>query len=160
MSRQGELYLCDRDAAWPRVRIYDIPADTLIAAVDVGVPPYDIALVQQECAGVPGLPPESEHPEPEGTDAVSILICPNPARPNAAIRLEAPGGTHPAPVRIHIHDVAGRLVRSLDAGICGPGRHEVVWDGTDDRGNTVAGGVYYCRITNSPDATARLVLVR
>lgn len=155
MSRQGELYLCDRDAARPRVRIYDMPADTLITAVDVGVPPYDIALVQQEYAGVPALPPGPELPE-----TASLLIFPNPAHPIAAIRFEAPGGAHSARVHVHIHDVTGRLVRSLDAGISGPGRQEVVWDGTDERGNAVAAGVYFCSIANSPDRSARLVLVR
>ena len=52
LNRQGELYLCDRDATAPRIRIFDTTADTLAAAVDVGVPPYDIAFVQQAYAGL------------------------------------------------------------------------------------------------------------
>ncbi|MGD9402281.1 MAG: FlgD immunoglobulin-like domain containing protein [bacterium] len=155
MSRQGEVYLCDRDVTRPRVRIYDFPVDTLITTVDVGVPPYDIVLVQQAHAGVPGQPSGPPDPNPS-----ALLVCPNPARLEAAIRFELPGEAPAAPLEISVHDVMGRLVRSLEAGICGAGPHEIVWDGTDDRGRSVAGGIYYCRLAGGREGCARVVLLR
>lgn len=40
-----------------------------------------------------------------------------------------------------IEDEAGNVVRTIDVDTTA-GRHEVVWDGTDDNGNAVADGIY------------------
>lgn len=49
-------------------------------------------------------------------------------------------------VDLRIFDPAGRVVRVLDRGERGPGRHSVVWNGKDASGRGVASGVYFCRI--------------
>jgi hypothetical protein len=153
LSRQGELYLCDRDATLPRVRIYDTPADTLITTVDVGVPPYDIALVQEAYASIPERPWNSESPS-----LASIMSYPNPTRLETTIRFYGHDGSNER-VSIYIHGVAGRLIRRLESEARESGVCEVLWDGTDDRGRAVASGVYYCRLSRGK-GTARIVLLR
>ena len=49
-------------------------------------------------------------------------------------------------VDLRIFDVTGRSVRRLDAGLREAGRHEVVWNGRDDRNRSLAPGVYFLRL--------------
>jgi flagellar hook assembly protein FlgD len=43
----------------------------------------------------------------------------------------------------------------------GAGLHTVVWDGTNERGEAVASGVYFCRLVAGERAeTQRMTLVR
>ena len=60
-----------------------------------------------------------------------------------------------------IYDVAGRLVRRLASGPMDPGSYTVLWDGTDDRGQTVAPGVYFSVFDGAGKReTQRLVRIR
>ena len=48
---------------------------------------------------------------------------------------------------LRVYDLAGRLVKTLLAdAVLEAGRHDVTWDGTDDRGRGVAAGVYLYRL--------------
>ena len=78
---------------------------------------------------------------------------PNPFNPATTIAFDVPAATA---VRLTVHDVAGRLVRTLAAdGIVAAGRHQVVWDGRDDAGRAVAAGVYLCRLEAADYAATR-----
>jgi hypothetical protein len=92
--------------------------------------------------------------------AAAIAGCyPNPFNPSTTVAFTLPRvGT----VTLRIHDAAGRLVRTLLAGAPrAAGRHEVVWDGRDDRGRIAPAGVYLARLAAGPDHdTARLALVK
>jgi flagellar hook assembly protein FlgD len=46
---------------------------------------------------------------------------------------------------LSIYDVTGRLVRRF-TGQAEPGVVLIVWNGTDDTGNRVGSGVYFCRV--------------
>jgi len=49
----------------------------------------------------------------------------------------------PSDVELKIYSITGRLIRSFPAQHFNPGLHtSLVWDGTDDGGNSVASGVY------------------
>lgn len=48
-------------------------------------------------------------------------------------------------VQLDVFSIDGRLVRSLNVDRT-PGWHEVIWDGTDDRGRTQATGLYVTRL--------------
>ncbi|HZM14854.1 MAG TPA: PA domain-containing protein [Candidatus Krumholzibacteria bacterium] len=64
-------------------------------------------------------------------------------------------------VDLVIYDVAGRLVRRLASGPMDPGSYTVLWDGTDDRGQTVAPGVYFSVFDGAGKReTQRLVRIR
>jgi hypothetical protein len=84
--------------------------------------------------------------------------APNPFNPRTTISFDLPRDEN---VKIAIYDVKGRLVKTLLSEPMTWGRHEVVWDGDDNRGNRVATGVYYYRIAaGSFTATKSMVLVK
>jgi hypothetical protein len=64
---------------------------------------------------------------------------PNPFNPRTTISYEIPAAGH---VRLEIHDLRGRLVRTLLDGWQPAGSGVVVWDGRDARGRACASGVY------------------
>ena len=83
---------------------------------------------------------------------------PNPFRTRLVIRysLAAEGRA-----TLCVHDLTGRVVRTLADGVVRPGRYTVNWSGTDDRGRELARGIYFCRFTAGDyHATQKLVLQR
>ncbi len=84
---------------------------------------------------------------------------PNPGIGGTAVHFTL---RNPAVVRLTVHDVTGRVVRTLTEGTAGVGLHRVAWDGRDDTGSQVPAGVYFGRLTmgGSLAGTHRLVLVR
>ena len=60
-----------------------------------------------------------------------------------------------------VDDVNGRLVRTLLDEPKAPGRETVTWAGRDDRGNTVATGVYFYRlVTGQQVVTRKMILLK
>ena len=83
---------------------------------------------------------------------------PNPFRSALTIRysLAAEGL-----VTLRVHDLTGRVVRTLCASSMKRGAYSVNWSGTDDRGRELARGVYFCRFSaDGIRATEKLVLQR
>jgi len=68
---------------------------------------------------------------------------PNPFSPKTQIGFELPRA---GKVELVIHAPDGRLVRTLAAGEHAAGRHTVGWDGLNDAGRKVSGGVYFYRL--------------
>jgi hypothetical protein len=68
---------------------------------------------------------------------------PNPFNPSTTVRYDLPTG---APVKIAVYDAAGRKVATLVDELQTAGRKSVEWCGLDDGGNSVASGVYFCRM--------------
>ena len=88
-----------------------------------------------------------------GTGPGVLRAAPNPFRDTVRLRLGAPAG--PGGTRLVIHDVTGRVRRSLRVA---PGTDAVSWDGLDDGGRPVASGIYWVR---RPGATGNsLAIVR
>jgi hypothetical protein len=67
---------------------------------------------------------------------------PNPFNPSTRIPIFI---QEAGSFRLDIIDIQGRTVQSLVTEDLGPGQHEVVWDGKDQVGRSMAGGVYYAR---------------
>jgi len=83
---------------------------------------------------------------------------PNPARTHVAIRYSLCAENR---VHLTLHDLTGRVVRTLCASSMKRGAYSVTWNGTDDRGRELARGVYFCRMTAGDyRATEKLVLQR
>ncbi len=83
---------------------------------------------------------------------------PNPFNPMATIRYSLPAETH---ARLVVYDLSGRAIALLVDRVESAGPHEVRWSGEDDRGEPVASGVYWYRLTTAlGTATRRLVLAR
>jgi hypothetical protein len=95
----------------------------------------------------------------EGTAGASgVRTLQNPAVRQATIRLELAAGGF---VHATIHDLSGRRVRDLFTGRVPAATRDLTWDGRDDRGQSVAAGVYVARIaTTAGTTTRRLVLLR
>jgi len=83
---------------------------------------------------------------------------PNPFRASATIRfaLAADG-----PVKIAVYDVSGRMIRTLHDGNAKGGENTLTWDGTDNAGNPVSGGIFWMEMsTPSYTSSKRLVVLR
>ena len=68
---------------------------------------------------------------------------PNPFNPDTVIRYELP---FTARVTVKIYNILGKLVSSMNLGSRDAGEYQINWHGTDDRGQPVAGGIYYYQI--------------
>ncbi|MGH7494847.1 MAG: right-handed parallel beta-helix repeat-containing protein [bacterium] len=69
---------------------------------------------------------------------------PNPFNPETTITYHLPVA---AAVTLAIYDLQGREVRRLVDVTQASGEHQARWDGKNQMGETVAGGVYICRLT-------------
>jgi hypothetical protein len=102
-------------------------------------------------------------PEP-ATDAgqstprlIALTAAPNPFASGVRIGYTSP---RDAPVTVTIHDVAGRVVATLERGTAVAGRERVVrWDGTSHSGRRAASGVYFVRV-ETPHEIATTKIVR
>jgi flagellar hook assembly protein FlgD len=91
-----------------------------------------------------------------GPDTYSLSPShPNPFRHATEITFGLPD---PAPVRLVVYDVGGRLVRTVVEGNRPSGYHTVVWRGRDDVGRAVTPGVYFLRL-QARDFTANRKVV-
>jgi len=55
----------------------------------------------------------------------------------------------------------GRLVQKLEDGPQAAGTHSLSWNGADQTGQRVSGGVYFCRLSASgSEVTKRVLVVR
>jgi hypothetical protein len=86
---------------------------------------------------------------------------PNPFNPATEICFAIPAGEPTSRVTLDVFDSLGRRVRTLVDDDFTPGRHSVLWDGTDHQGRSVASGVYFCRmICTREQRMLRLVLLK
>ncbi|MCB9464731.1 MAG: hypothetical protein H6682_13650 [Candidatus Eisenbacteria bacterium] len=83
---------------------------------------------------------------------------PNPFRTATTLGYELPSA---ADVRVDVFDAGGRLVRNLERGERAAGVHQIEWDGRDDRGALLSGGVYFYQLAVGGERlTQRTLLVR
>jgi hypothetical protein len=85
--------------------------------------------------------------------------APNPASVTSRITFALSGSMS---VHLDVHDLAGRLVRTLVDGVVMPaGPHGVTWDGRTDAGDLARSGAYFVRLrAGGGEATTRLALGR
>jgi len=66
-----------------------------------------------------------------------------------------------ARIRIRIYDNLGRMVRQLCHERQGAGMYRIVWDGKNDSGRDMAGGLYFCRVEcNDLKQIQKMILMR
>lgn len=83
---------------------------------------------------------------------------PNPFNPTTLMAFNLPVREA---VTIRVFDASGRLVRCLFDGEAAAGVNEIGWNGTNDRGQRMASGVYFCRMeAGSFRETRRMTLVK
>lgn len=105
--------------------------------------------------------PASDAPSPDlvTTDLVTFSSGrPNPFAHRTVLEYGLPAS---GPVRLAIHDIGGRLVSVLAEGVKSPGVHSATWDGRNEQGLSVAGGVYFGRLeAGGVVLVRRIVLTR
>jgi len=90
-----------------------------------------------------------------------LSIAPNPARDGlATIRFRAPAVG--IPVSVEIFDVTGRRVVSLASDVSSTTPVAIAWDGANDRGERLAPGTYFARLSSrrSVLASEKVVVAR
>ena len=100
--------------------------------------------------GVPG----PDRPAPP----VLLAPYPNPAGATVSLAFELGWAGE---VGVTVHDAAWRVVRALVTGrSMAAGPHTAEWDGRDDRGRDVPGGVYFCAVVlDGRRGTGKLVVL-
>jgi hypothetical protein len=138
----------------------DIVSDPDCTLLDAGIcvspahPTFPRQVIFENGAIQVGDDPTAVPPPDEA--GLRLRFSPNPAREGGVFRLPpAPG-----PLRLTVHDAAGRRVFSREwPGGTGPG--EVAWTGRDEAGRRLPAGVYFARVRGPElDATTRIVLLR
>ncbi len=96
---------------------------------------------------------------PGSMATVFEAMGPNPTHDAARLTFSL---AREATVKVRVHDVAGRLVRLIDAGRQQPGRHDAIWDARANDGQRVRAGVYLVglEIDGRPLGSKRLALIR
>lgn len=83
---------------------------------------------------------------------------PNPFNPETTIKYKLPTAGH---VRLSIYNTLGHEVRVLVDGVQSASQHSAIWNGRDDRGNSMPSGVYFYHIQAGEFAdTKKMVLAR
>lgn len=83
---------------------------------------------------------------------------PNPFNPTTRIRFDLPRAVH---VKLSIYNVKGELVSTIVDQHMSAGRKEVTWSATDNRGRSVASGIYFYRLVADDFVqTKKMVLLR
>ena len=66
----------------------------------------------------------------------------------------------PAPVRLTVHDAAGRRVALLAEETLGAGSHSRIWEGRNGAGRLASAGIYFVRLVGGSEAMVRRVVFR
>jgi hypothetical protein len=133
----------DFDASTCRIKV--VCAD---AAANEGTDESDADF---EIKGISGLPSRSDRP------AEVVLFQNHPSPFGSATEIEF-GLPVPQAVSLKIYTVDGRLVNTLADAEFPAGYHTVTWRGTDSGGSSVAGGVYFYRLTTANRTLTRKML--
>jgi hypothetical protein len=88
--------------------------------------------------------------------AWSQILCPNPFRPGDAIELAS---TASAAGSIALHDIRGRLVRTIELSPGDGGARSVTWDGRTDAGVAVPTGMYFASVRAGTERVTRKLLL-
>jgi len=104
------------------------------------------------------IPEGAAKPVLSSAQGNSLGSFPNPANPHTSIQYSLDTG---GPVILKIYNVTGQLVRTLVDLTQGAGIHTAVWNGTDDHGQALSSGIYFCRlVAGGQVATLRISLIK
>jgi hypothetical protein len=85
---------------------------------------------------------------------------PNPFNPSTTLKYAIPAGKAGS-IKVGVYDLRGRRVKTLYEGVREPGVYEVHWDGKNDLGVAVGGGLYLAKlITGGEILIRKMTLVK
>jgi hypothetical protein len=98
--------------------------------------------------------------DPIGIPQTTMLkgAYPNPFNPTTNIGFSL---AEPSDVSIQIYNQKGQMIKSLLAEYRPAGDHSVVWNGTDENGQSMASGIYYFRMQSGKySSTRKMILMK
>ena len=138
-----------------RVLVYNIGSNA-IQSGDVISVNGDVELVEVEMADYDGFAMETAVHHLPSTFALAQNY-PNPFNPKTTIQLSLPQASE---WTLTVFNVAGQKVKSFN-GSAQAGVLDIVWDGTDNYGSSVASGIYFYKATaNNFSQTMKMVLMK
>jgi len=149
VSPDKKLFLCDRSATNPGIRIYNCYNDTeeTTSPIDVGLPPFQITFSYPKQTG-------DETPYTASLEQ----NYPNPFNPSTTIPFTLARSAH---VAIDIYDLSGKHVKTLLRELLPAGHYSTNWNGLDQKGRPVSSGVYFATMrTEGRQFTRKLILIR
>ena len=81
---------------------------------------------------------------------------PNPFNPFTKIQFDLPENTN---VTFRIFDISGKIVKTINLGMQGPGREHFFWDATNQSGETVSAGLYLYMVETDNFTSVRKMLL-
>jgi hypothetical protein len=162
--RRHEVFLmvCSNEAAGEKVTLRAFDADATLVYDVTETLTFEADKVEGSVQG-PVVFNAGSVREDGGQDVPNKFALaqnyPNPFNPKTMIGYDVPaGGGH---VTLRIYDVGGRLVRTLVDGAETPGRKTVTWEGRNNRGQQVATGVYFYRMTAPGfEKTRKMIMIK
>jgi hypothetical protein len=105
------------------------------------------------------LPPLKPLPE----ESLLIGNSPNPFNPETWIEYGIGRGKR-VRVKVRIYNVIGQIVREMDLGVKEAGWYQVqsraiYWDGRDNQGQSVPGGIYFCQLIAGEKVMMRKMVI-
>lgn len=130
----GAAYICGgQTAAGSLLYVVDLYSMEMLDVLTVPGTNTNVVAVEAQ------WPLSSAVEDLPGAATMNVTAAPNPFNPRTEISFVL---DDQAPVKLAVFDLAGRMVRLIDAGTMGPGPHVIDWDGTNRRGRKLASGSY------------------
>jgi fibronectin type 3 domain-containing protein len=148
-----------KEAGFERINAQLIAADSGNRYTDADVSPG--TTYWYRLGAVDGQGEWMSHTVSISVPSVSLKLnqnVPNPFNPTTLISFAVPSRST---VTLRVYDVQGRHVKTLLDDVVDAGVKNVVWDGTDERGNRVGSGVYFYQLkTANKLLTKRMVRLK
>ncbi len=103
-----------------------------------------------------GVVSNDEPTIPEYTNLQVEPNYPNPFNPVTTISFTLAEESHAS---VDVFNIKGEKVRVLSNERMSAGSHNLVWDGSDDMGNTLSSGIYFCRVVACGDTKVLRMLM-
>ena len=153
---------------WPPPSDPEYPwttADTSVVCMSINLWVLSTAIAERIERGVPvnlvlddliaTVPPVVP---PTAYETRPLAVDPNPTRGACVLRFSLATARSGS---LSVFDAGGRKVRTLESGAFARGDHAPTWDGLDDSGRTVPGGVYFAHLRLDHGVqTRRITLLR
>jgi hypothetical protein len=160
----------DRDYVEDHMSTADFCADLdgsgLVDAADLAIVDATMGDICSQLVAVDDRPPEAARDPQTGADrssgllpssaAFNLRVTPNPARHEAAFRVEV---SRAARVSLAVLDAGGRCIRDLGTHSLPDGGSAVLWDAKDGSGRAAAAGVYFVVARSGTESTRRSVIL-
>jgi len=87
----------------------------------------------------------------------SIQVYPNPFNPETNIAFEL---SISSLVSLDIYNLKGQKVRNLISEVKPAGTHQIVFNGTDDKGRALNSGIYFARLSSNDGRVSRKLILQ